>query len=93
MTDDFDFTPEEREVLRRNARKGGLAWAAQYDAPAAAAHARAVKAAGWLFGHGCSVCGERINIPTDLETKERKRRADVLRKRHYSLLAMRRHGQ
>lgn len=80
------LSEETREYLRRTGRNGGLKYAATNDVHAAMAKARAAREAAWLYGHGCSVCGERIEISTDLPYQERKRRAEALKKRHYVLM-------
>lgn len=89
MTDNIELTPEVREAFRRAGRRGGLTYAAQNDVHASTARARAAKAAKWLSGHGCEVCGPRIEVPADLPLEERQRRASALRKRHYTLLGER----
>lgn len=93
MTAYIDLPPEVREKFRQAGKRGGLANAARNDMGVAAARARAGQDAKWLFGHGCAVCGPRIDVPIDLAIGERERRGRALKKRHYVLMAMRRHGR
>ena len=85
----IELTEDERKGLRKAGRVGGLRYAANNDVHAATARARAAKESRWILGHGCKVCGPRIDIPSDLPQEERERRATALKKLHYTLMAER----
>ena len=88
-----EITPERRQALSSYGRLGGLTRAARHDSHAATAQARAAQAAGFLYGHGpCKVCPDAVEIPRDLPMDERKRRAAVLKKLHYTRMGLRRQG-
>lgn len=78
---------------RQAGRLGGLAYAAKNNMTETTQAARDTYAGSWYFGHGCTLCGDRIEIPFNTATPERQRRADALKKRHYTLMAMKRHNQ
>jgi hypothetical protein len=67
---------------------GGLSRAARYDGLSVTQAARDRFRDSFLEGHDCKVC-PRIDIPSDLAAPERERRADALRKLHYSRVSLR----
>lgn len=75
--------------LRQAGRIGGLTKAALYDSRDGTAKARDAFWNSFLEGHGCKVCA-KIDIPSDLPSPERHRRADALRRRHFSSIALHR---
>jgi hypothetical protein len=74
---------------------GGLSRAARYDGLTVTQKARDKFRASFLTGHGgigddgCKVCLQRIEIPSDLPIEERERRAEALRRLHYSRVSLR----
>jgi len=79
--------PVPGSIARESGRKGGLTKAALHDGREGTAAARVAFRDSFFDGHACKVC-DRIDIPPDLPAHERRRRADALRRRHYSALAL-----
>jgi hypothetical protein len=79
------MTPAER-VLR--ARLGGYAARAKHDGVKLTAAARATFATSFRAGHACRVC-PLVEMPSGLPEAEVVRRADALRRAHYTRLALR----
>jgi hypothetical protein len=79
-------TPEKRAHLQSIGRLGGLTTAATIDVTARAKAGQSKFREGFTDGHGCKLC-RFIEIPTDLDATERKRRADLLFTIHFGRLA------
>lgn len=79
------LTAEQRSLRSRIA---AYATNARHDGRAITAQARATYRASFEQGHGCAVCPS-TELPADLSDAERSRRADMLRRAHYSRLALR----
>ena len=65
-------------------------WATE-DGVAGTAKARATYLESFEAGHGCNLCGPRIEIPPDLPAAERRRRGAHLKRAHYLRMAMASH--
>jgi len=74
------------EAARRG-RLGGFSTAARYDSRAQNAKARRVYRDSFESGHGCHLC-PRIDIDPSLPPEERRRRAEALRRLHFSWLGL-----
>jgi hypothetical protein len=68
-------------------RVGGLTRSAMYDGREMTAAARQRYRQSFAFGHECQLC-PKVQIAAQLPLSERQRRAEALRRAHFSRLAL-----
>lgn len=76
-----------RSIYSLAGRVGGHARAAMYNGIEVTQRARDAFAASFHEGHACRVC-PRVELPADLLPGERGRRAESLRRAHFSRVAL-----
>ena len=69
-------------------RLGGLRTAALHSPLEITAPARSRFESSFAEGHGCRICGPRVEIPADLPEAERERRGQALRKIHATRIGL-----